>query len=101
MLVTAQSTPNVDAFLQKFVYLDYLIKVKNDESNSLSIVTQTQANDDAVQVSYAMGPRSALEVGRKQVLYFCSEILDEQPDPTMLAELEDHDDEEEENPIEQ
>jgi len=39
-----------------------------------------------------------MEVGRKQIIYFCSNILDEQPDPTMLAEVdedEDNDDDEE------
>ena len=41
---------------------------------------------------YAMGPRSLLEIGRKQIIYFCAEILDEQPDPTMLQELKDEED---------
>ena len=27
------------------------------------------------------------EVGRKQVVFFCSEILGEEPDPTMLKEI--------------
>ena len=40
--------------------------------------------------------RAAIEVGRKQVIYFCACILDEQPDPTMLKE-EDEDDEVEED----
>ena len=39
-------------------------------------------------MAYAMGPRAAMEVGRKQIIYFCSNVLDEQPDPTMLAEVE-------------
>ena len=89
-LISAQSTPNVDALLQKFVYFDYLIKMKMDENAQ---GTQTQSNnDDSNHVAYAMGPRAALEIGRKQVLFFCSEILDEQPDPTMLAELDEQDD---------
>jgi hypothetical protein len=35
-------------------------------------------------------------VGRKQVIYFCSNILDEQPDPTMLAEVDEDEANEEE-----
>jgi len=33
---------------------------------------------------------SLLEIGRKQLLYFTAEILDEEPDPTMLAALGDN-----------
>jgi hypothetical protein len=40
-----------------------------------------------------MGPRAAMEVGRKQVIYFCSNVLDEQPDPTMLAEVDEDEEE--------
>jgi hypothetical protein len=47
---------------------------------------------------YAMGPRAAMEVGRKQVIYFCAEILDEEPDPTMLRDVEE-DLEEEDNEV--
>jgi hypothetical protein len=96
IFVGAHSTPNVDALLQKFVYLDFLLRIKTDESTNLTSVTQTQA-DDTTHVAYAMGPRAALEIGRKQVLFFCSEILDEQPDPTMLAELDEPEDEEDGN----
>ena len=39
-------------------------------------------NDDS-------GPRAAMEVGRKQVIYFCYNVQDEQPDPTMLAEVKE------------
>jgi hypothetical protein len=37
---------------------------------------------------YAMGPRAAMEIGRKQIVYFCAEVLDEEPDETMIAEIE-------------
>jgi len=47
---------------------------------------QSSAIDEA-QFQYSMGPRAAMEIGRRQVIYFCSEILDEQPDPTMLQEI--------------
>jgi len=87
LVVGTLSTPNIDALLQKFIYFDYLLKIKVDENANLSSVTQTQG-DNASHVAYAMGPRAALEVGRRQVLFFCAEILDEQPDPTMLAELD-------------
>ena len=40
--------------------------------------------------------RAAIEVGRKQVIYFCASILDEQPDPTMLKEVDEDDEVEEE-----
>jgi hypothetical protein len=29
-----------------------------------------------------------MEIGRRQIIYFAAEVLDEDPDPTMLAELE-------------
>ena len=34
-------------------------------------------------------------MGRKQVIYFCACILDEQPDPTMLKEVDEDDEVEE------
>lgn len=40
--------------------------------------------------------RAAIEVGRKQVIYFCASILGEQPDPTMLKEVDEDDEVEEE-----
>jgi hypothetical protein len=75
-------TPDVDALLEKFVQVDYLLRDKIDESEN------GRESDDKV-VAYAMGPRSALEIGRRQIVWFCSNILDEQPDPTMLAEIEE------------
>ena len=38
---------------------------------------------------YSMGPRSLMEIGKKQIIHFCSAILDEEPDPTMLKDLEE------------
>lgn len=72
------TTPNVDFLMEKFVAMDYLVKIKADD---------TSETDDVAM--YTMGPRAALEVGRRQIIFFCSEILGEAPDPTMLQELED------------
>eukprot|EP00540_Astrosyne_radiata_P002203 CAMPEP_0116849672 /NCGR_PEP_ID=MMETSP0418-20121206/15708_1 /TAXON_ID=1158023 /ORGANISM="Astrosyne radiata, Strain 13vi08-1A" /LENGTH=303 /DNA_ID=CAMNT_0004481431 /DNA_START=53 /DNA_END=965 /DNA_ORIENTATION=- len=83
------SSPNPDALMERFVAMDYLYRDKVIETDSAS-------QRDREKVLYAMGPRAALEVGRKQVIYFCAEILDEEPDPTMLAELEEEGFEEEE-----
>ena len=52
-----------------------------------------------------MGPRAAMEIGRRQVVYFCSNVLDQEPDPTMLAEIDEDDEsseeEEEEEEVEE
>ena len=77
-------TPDVDTAIERFLHLDYLIKEK--------VMPVGAAASDAGQIQYAMGPRSHLEVGRKQVICFCAEILGEEPDPTMLAELEESED---------
>lgn len=81
-------TPDVDMAIERFLHMDYLIKEK--------VMPVGAAASDAGQIQYAMGPRSHLEIGRKQVIYFCAEVLGEEPDPTMLAELEESGDEEEE-----
>lgn len=78
-------TPDVDSLLEKFVHMDYLMKKKADKKANGAAVTSA----DDVSFLYAMGPRALLEIGRKQIIYFCAEILDEQPDPTMLLELQD------------
>mmetsp|Transcript_31712 Transcript_31712/g.72519 ORF Transcript_31712/g.72519 Transcript_31712/m.72519 type:complete len:363 (+) Transcript_31712:80-1168(+) len=88
-------TPDVDALLNKFVDLDYLLRDKIEEPESAARETQG-ANDDGKVLAYAMGPRAAIEVGRKQVIYFCASILGEQPDPTMLKEVDEDDEVEEE-----
>jgi hypothetical protein len=80
----AAQTPNVDALLHKFVQRDYLVKDKASEQQQQAI-----ADVDEDSLFYTMGPRAAIEVGRRQVIFFCGEILDEEPDPTMLQELED------------
>ncbi|KAL3797739.1 hypothetical protein HJC23_000284 [Cyclotella cryptica] len=77
-------TPDVDALLEKFVQLDYLLRDKIEESE-----TGREASEDGKVIAYAMGPRAAMEIGRKQIVWFCSNILDEQPDPTMLAEIDE------------
>ena len=77
-------TEDVGAMLDKFVERDYLIKDK------------IKPDDDSSGVYYTMGPRAALEIGRKQIITFTAEILGEQPDPSMLAELEADDESEEE-----
>ena len=76
-------TPNVDELLEKFVRMDYLLKEKISEERLLD----TQ-NADENSMVFALGPRSAVEIGRKQIVYFCAEILDEEPDPTMLLEID-------------
>jgi MAGE family len=77
-------TPDVDTLLCKFCHRDYLIKEKANEEQ----ITASNATIDENSFFYSMGPRAAIEIGRRQVIYFCSEILDEEPDPTMLQELE-------------
>ena len=92
-------TPDIDVLLEKFVQLDYLLRDKIEEPDGRE---SSQTGEDGKVTAYAMGPRSAMEVGRKQIIYFCSNILDEQPDPTMLAEVDDDEEEndEEENEVE-
>lgn len=80
----AAQTPDVDTLLHKFIQRDYLIKEKATEQQQ-----QATADVEEDSVFYTMGPRAAIEVGRRQVIYFCAEILDEEPDPAMLQELED------------
>ena len=76
-------TPDVDVLLDKFILRDYLLKEKATEE-------RLAASQDAEEGSmfYTMGPRAAMEIGRRQIIYFAAEVLDEDPDPTMLAELE-------------
>jgi hypothetical protein len=73
----------VDVLLEKFVSRDYLLKEKATEE-------RLAASQDAEEGSmfYTMGPRAAMEIGRRQIIYFAAEVLDEDPDPTMWAELE-------------
>ena len=76
------ATPNLDVMLENFTQWDYLIKEKATEENYHT--SPVEEGD----VLYSMGPRAALEVGRKQIITFCAEILGEEPDPSMLKEIE-------------
>jgi hypothetical protein len=79
----AHQTPDVDACLEMFEKRDYVLRVKASEINT---------NPDAAldgRFYYSMGPRAVLEIGRRQVIFFCSEILDQEVDPQMLKELDD------------
>ena len=85
-------TPNVDILLERFVQMDYLLKTKADKTISV-------ADQDENDILYAMGPRAAMEIGQRQIIYFCAEVLDEEPDPIMLAELGPQEDEENDEPL--
>lgn len=76
-------TPNADALLEQCVSWDYFIKEKATESN------YTSQSFDEGDFLYSIGPRSAMEIGRKQIIYFCASILGEEPDPSMLREVEE------------
>ena len=82
-------TPDVDILLEKFVHMDYLLKKRAEKPSAGG------SSADENSFLYAMGPRTLLEIGRKQIIYFCAEILDEQPDPTMLQELQEEEEGEE------
>lgn len=88
-------TPDVDALLEKFVAQDFLLRDKIEEGDETAVAAAAN-NDDGKVIAYAMGPRAAMEIGRRQVVYFCSNVLDEQPDPTMLAEIDEDDESSEE-----
>lgn len=88
--VTA-NTPNVDALLELFVHRNYLLKEKVDPTTMNNDTTLL----DEHTVCYSMGPRAGIEIGRKQILYFCAEILDEDVTPGMIQELEGDEEEEE------
>lgn len=85
------AAPNLDALLDQFVHWDYFIKEKATEDN---FPTQSTEDGDFI---YTMGVRSAIEIGRKQIIYFCADILDVQPCPTMLKEVDEEIMEEEES----
>jgi hypothetical protein len=78
----------MDALLERFVQLDYLLQDKIEEPDSGWGGLSSQGDDGKV-TAFAMGPRAAMEIGRKQVIYFCTNVLDEQPDLTMLAEVDE------------
>jgi len=76
-------TPNVDTLLEQGVNWDYFIKEKATEDNCSS------QNLDEGDILYSIGPRSAIEIGRRQIIVFCASILGEAPDPSMLREIEE------------
>eukprot|EP00536_Pseudo-nitzschia_multiseries_P008330 jgi/Psemu1/20194/gm1.20194_g len=77
------TTPDADALLEQCVNWDYFIKEKATEANC------TFQNLEEGDVVYSMGPRSIMEIGRKQIISFCASILGEEPDPSMLQEVDD------------
>jgi hypothetical protein len=73
-------TPNVDDAIERFVQMDYLIRDKVEQDNA------------AIEnkIAYAMGPRAYLEVGQRQLIYFCAQATGSgEPDASMLAEIDD------------
>jgi hypothetical protein len=75
----ALQTPDIDASLDLFEKRDYILKMKATDINPKA---------EEGRFYYSMGPRSMLEIGRRQVIFFCSEILDQDVDPQMLKELD-------------
>ena len=57
---------------------------------TMSQNTTSNGNEEHTFV-YSMGPRAAVEIGRKQVVMFCADVQNEHADETMLMEYE-HDD---------
>lgn len=84
---SASLSPDVDIALEKFVHMDYLVKKKFERGGDV-------LQDDVF--SYAIGPKAYLEVGRKQIIHFCAQVLDQAPDPTMLHEIEEEEEQEQE-----
>ena len=90
-------TPDVDVSLEDFVKLDYLMKEKISDE-----LKEKTPDAEENSVMYALGPRAVLEIGKKQILYFCAEILGEEPDQAMLQDLErDEEEEEQEEEMEE
>ena len=86
-----EGTPDVDHLLQKFVHMDYLLAFK--AGNNEQFLT-LHANAESESIFYALGPRAAVEIGRAQIIYFCAQVMDTTPDPTMLQEIEGDDEDE-------
>ncbi len=81
-------TPNVDLALERFVHMDYLVKKKFEQQGNGGVM-----GDESP--SYAIGPRALIVVGLRQIVHFCADVLEQQPDPTMLQELEQMEEREE------
>jgi hypothetical protein len=75
---------NADALLEQCVHWDYFIKEKATKDN---YSLQTLEEGDML---YSMGPRSTVKIGWEQIIRFCADILDEEPDPSMLQEVIDN-----------
>lgn len=71
-------TPDTDALLKQFVEKDYLLKERIPDDKQASI-----PDADENSFVYAVGPRSAIEIGRAQIIHFCAEVLDEPLGSTM------------------
>jgi hypothetical protein len=76
-------TPNVDSLLEQCIKWDYFIKEKATEE----LYSSSTLQDGDMLIS--MGPRSAMEIGRAQIIHFCASVLGEEPDPSMLREVQD------------
>ena len=92
-------SPDVDATLERLVQRGYLLRRPTNAAGAAGGATTTNNNGGGDSgggdggVKYSMGPRAALEVGRRQVVYFCAEVLGRaEPDAAMLQELNDDDD---------
>jgi len=93
-------TPPVDFLLDKFVHLDYLIKGRVSEDEKMLHASMTLRAEEANYI-YTMGPRAAMEIGRRQIISFCAEILDEEIPENMLKEIEDdHEEADDDEPME-
>jgi MAGE family len=77
------ASPNVDTLLEQCVHWDYFIKEKASDENFSS---QGLEEGDML---ISMGPRSAIEIGRSQIIHFCASVLGEEPDPSMLREVQE------------
>jgi len=105
-LVGPHASPDVDRALDQFVHADYLLRervtklgVADSHASQVghrAMSASATAADEGATVEYAMGPRAAMEIGRKQVVHFLAEVMGEEPDPTMLAEIEEEEGEEDE-----
>jgi MAGE family len=99
--VGVMCTPDVDQLLEQYVKQDYLMKERLAEDSKVIAALLTSSSTNNMTMSqneeqtfvYTMGPRAAVEIGRKQVVIFCADVLDEHPDETMLMEYENDDEE--------
>ena len=71
-------TTDIASLLSQFVADDYLV----------SKTVKSATNDVTSTLCYAVGPRSALELGRRQLVHLAAQLIDELPDQAMLNELD-------------